>query len=187
MAIDNIDQQILRVLFNNGRESLVDIKDKVVKSDMDTMSHTGIRKRITKLEKLGLLKVQGNLSIKNLRYQAAFILMEMKNFEEVQNLIEAYKECPRVFLFAHISGQYNLIFGVVGRSLEALHRYMNYCGPTNKKGVLHSAVIYVTNMVVPEYLPLNIFKCISNEEKCGNICAECAPYLNGKCNGCGNF
>ncbi|MFX0017648.1 MAG: Lrp/AsnC family transcriptional regulator [Promethearchaeota archaeon] len=187
MQLDNIDRQILNALFKNGRESLTNLEKVIIKSDTDTMSHTGIAKRITKLEESGVLKVQANTNINKLQYKVLFLLMEMSNFEEVQNIIKAYQDCPRVFLLAPVTGQYNLILGIIGQNLDVLHRYLNYCGPTNKKGILHSATIFASEFIKPNYIPLNLFSRESQEDKCGNICKECAAYLDGKCYGCGNF
>ncbi len=187
MELDNIDKQILRSLFQNGRESLTNLEKVIIKSDKETMSHTGIAKRITKLEDSGVLKVQANTNIGKLEYKALFLLMEMRNFEEVQNIIKAYEECPRVFMLAQVTGQYNLILGIIGQNVDVLHRYINYCGPTNKQGILHSATIFVSELKVPKYLPLNLFGNESKEINCGNVCQDCAAYLDGKCMGCGNF
>jgi len=187
MKLDGIDKQILKALFNNGRKSLTSLEKSVFKSATETMSHTGIAKRITKLEDSGVLKVQANTNIEKLQYKALFLLMEMQNYEEVQNVIKAYEDCPRVFLLAQLTGQYNLILGIIGQNVEVLHRYLNYCGPTNKKGILHSASIFVSDFIVPKFIPLNLFSNESQESKCGNICHECAAYLDGKCSGCGNF
>jgi DNA-binding Lrp family transcriptional regulator len=187
MILDNIDKQLINILSQKGRESLTDIKDRVKKPDQEPMSHSGVRKRIKKLEDNAVIKVQGNLSITNLGYQAAIILMEMKNYIEVQNIIDGYKDCPRVFLLAQVTGQYNLILGVIGQNLDVLRRFINYCGPTNKEGILHSAVMFISNLDTPEYLPLRLFSKISQEHKCGNICAQCEAKLNGECKGCGVF
>ncbi|MFX1380272.1 MAG: Lrp/AsnC family transcriptional regulator [Promethearchaeota archaeon] len=187
MLLDQIDKQILTALFNNGRDSFSSLSKTIIKSNHDTMSHAGIANRISKLEDTGILKIQGNISAKNLNYYIAFILMEMKNFEEVQKISDAYAECPRVFLLAHVTGQYNLIFGIIGQSVDVLRRYINFCGPTNKKGVLHSAIIFTSDLIVPKFLPLNLFSGISKEQKCDNICKECNAFLDGKCSGCGNF
>ena len=113
--------------------------------------------------------------------------MEMRNYDEVKNIIAAYEDCPRVFLLAHVTGQYNLIFGVVGQDIDVLRRYINFCGPTNKKGILHSAIIFTSKFLVPEFLPLNLFTGISKEHKCENICKACEAFLDGNCKGCGNF
>lgn len=187
MQLDNIDKQILRSLFQNGRESLTNLEKVIIKSDKETMSHTGIAKRITKLEDSGILKVQANTNINKLQYKALFLLMEMRNFEEVQNIIKAYEQCPRVFMLAQVTGQYNLILGIIGQNVDVLHRYINYCGPTNKKGILHSATIFVSELKVPKYLSLNLFSKESKESVCGNICKDCGAYLDRKCMACGNF
>ena len=187
MPLDQIDKQILNALSNNGRESLSSLSKTITKSNQDTMSHAGIAKRISKLDDSSTLKVQGNISVKNLNYYVAFILMEMKNYEEVQKISVEYSECPRIFLLAHVTGQYNLIFGIVGQDVEVLRRYIKFCGPTNKKGVLHSAIIFTSDLILPKFLPLNLFSQESKEHKCENICKECEAFLDGKCGGCGNF
>jgi len=187
MLFDKIDKQIIKGLFNNGRESLTNLKDIIFKSDDETMSHTGIGKRISKLEDKRILKVQGNININEINYKTLFILMEWSNYDEIRNIIDSYTECPRVFLLAQVTGQYNLIMGVIGQSLDVLHRYINHCGPTNKKGLLHSALIFGSDFLVPKFLPLNLFSGNSNEQNCGNVCEDCEAFLDGKCDGCGNF
>lgn len=187
MNLDDIDKQILNELFNNGRESLTDIHKKIVKTNQELMSHTGVKKRITKLEDSKVLKVQGNININKLNYKACFILLEMKNFEETKKMIQAYSDCPRVFLLSQVTGQYHLIMGILGQNVDVLHRYINYCGPTNKDGILHSEVLFVSNVQTPEYLPMTIFSKKSQESKCENICKDCEAFLDGNCNGCGNF
>jgi DNA-binding Lrp family transcriptional regulator len=187
MRLDNIDKQIINVLYDKGRESLINISEKVFKTDKDIMSHAGVRKRIVKLENSEILKVQGNININALNYKTCFILLEMKNYDEVKNIIKAYSDCPRVFLLAQITGRYNLIMGITGQSIDVLHRYINYCGPTNKEGILHSEILFVSKYNHPKYLPLNLFSKKSQETKCGNICKNCEAYLDGHCDGCGNF
>lgn len=187
MPLDKIDKQIIRKLYENGRESLSSLSKIITKSDQDRMSHAGIGKRISKLEELNILKIQANLNIRELHYKIAFILIEMENYERVKSIINAYSDCPRLFLLAHVSGQYNLIIGIVGQNIEVINRYVNYCGPTNKKGVLHSAVIFVSELIVPNFLPLNLFSGTSNEDKCGNECKKCEALFDGKCKGCGDF
>ena len=187
MRLDQVDKQILKILFTKGRESLSSISKNIVKKNQEIMSHTGTAKRISKLEDSGILKVQGNISVKGLNYYGAFILMEMSNYDEVKNIIKAYEECPRVFLLAQVTGQYNLILGIIGQSLDVLHRYINNCGPTNKKGILHSAIIWTSEFLIPKFLPLNLFSGVSKEHKCENICKACEAFLSSECGGCANF
>ncbi len=81
MFIDDIDQKILNIMFDNGRESLLNIKNKMLERHHISMSHTGIRKRIKKLEESKIIKSQVNVKITELNYHLAFILIEMKNYE----------------------------------------------------------------------------------------------------------
>ncbi|TFG26249.1 MAG: hypothetical protein EU532_10230 [Promethearchaeota archaeon] len=187
MIFDDVDKQILNELHKNGRESLTTLNTKIFKPDSEVMSHTGVKKRITKLEKAEILKVQGNINISNLNYKAMLILLEMKNYDEVKKIIKAYTECPRVFLLAQITGEYNLIMGIVGQNTDVLHRYINYCGPTNKEGILHSQIFFISYLDRPQFLPINLFSKESQESRCGNICKKCEAFLDGKCDGCGNF
>ncbi|MFW9941985.1 MAG: Lrp/AsnC family transcriptional regulator [Candidatus Thorarchaeota archaeon] len=187
MPLDKIDKQIIKELYKTGRKSLMSLSRIITKSNREKMSHAGISKRISKLEKTEILKVQANLNVRALNYKVAFILMEMENYEQVKNIIEAYSDCPRIFLLAHVTGQYNLIMGIVGQNMDVINRYINYCGPTNKKGILHSASIFVSDFILPKFLPLKLFSQKSNESNCGNICEDCSAYLDGKCYGCGNF
>ena len=187
MRLDNIDKQILNLLFLDGRDKLTNISEKVFKSENELMSHTGIRKRIKRLEQTGVVKVQGNINISKLNYKACIILLEMKNYAEVNKIITCYSNCPRVFLLAQITGQFNVIMGVVGQSVDVLHNYLNQCGPTNKEGILHSEILFVSNIEAPQYLPINLFNKVSQESDCGNVCRDCEAFLDGNCNGCGNF
>ena len=187
MKIDEIDKQIINILFNNGRESLTNIGEKVLKANKESMTHAGINKRILKMEKNDILKIQGNIAIENLGYKACFILIEMKNYEETKKLISSYSKCPRVFLLSHVNGRYDLIIGIIGQSIEILHRYINNCGPTNKEGILHSDILFVSNFINPIYIPLDIFSKESQECNCGNQCSNCEAFLSGECEGCGKF
>ncbi|MFX1494882.1 MAG: hypothetical protein ACFFBZ_11420, partial [Promethearchaeota archaeon] len=87
MKLDNIDKQIINILFNNGRENLINIGEKVTKTDQSIMSHTGVKKRIKKLSNSKILKIQGNININELDYKACLILLEMKNYDEVKKIL----------------------------------------------------------------------------------------------------
>ncbi len=187
MRLDEVDKQILNELFEDGRVSLTDLNNRIFKSDQQTMSHTGVKKRISKLSDSEIMKIQGNINIETLNYRACLIFLEMKNYEKVKELSIAYSNCPRVFFLAQTTGQYDIIIGIIGQSVDVLHQYLNYCGPTNKEGVLHSDILFISKFNIPKYLPINLFSNSSQETKCGNICVNCEAYLDGKCEGCGNF
>lgn len=187
MDFDDIDKQIIDILSKNGRESLTNLGETVKKNNDEPMSHAGIRKRLKKLVESEVLRVQAIYNPNTLGYKQAFILLEMKDFNEIKNLINFFSECPRVFLLSQTTGQYNLIIGVIGQNLDVINRFIDYCGPSNKEGILHSHVLFASNFKVPEYIPITLFSKISGEKKCGNICGGCEAFLDGNCDGCGNF
>jgi DNA-binding Lrp family transcriptional regulator len=187
MILDAIDRQVLLALFKDGRASLSFMSQSITKANNEKMSHAGISRRITKLENSDVLNIQGNLNINKLNYSVMFILMEMKNYNDIQNIIDMYSECPRIFLLAHVTGQYHLIFGVIGHDINDLREYINFCGPSNKRGVLHSEILYTSQLVAPKFIPINLFSGKSKEDKCKNLCKECSSYIEGRCKGCGMF
>ena len=146
-----------------------------------------IKKRILKLQDANILKIQGNTNINKLDYEIMFILMKTNDSIGLKEIFHGYSKCPRVFLLADISGQYNVIMGIFGPSIDVLHRYLNHCGPTNKKGVSHSLILFNSVIKIPEYLPLNMFTNESQENLCGNVCKECEAFLVGSCEGCENL
>jgi len=66
MQLDGIDKQISKELFDNGRISLTTLNKTIFKTNKELMSHTGIKKRIIKLRRSEVLKIQGNLNVKKL-------------------------------------------------------------------------------------------------------------------------
>jgi len=63
MQLDEIDKQIGKELFDNGRISLTTLNKMLFKTDRELMSRTGIKKRIIKLRCSEVLKIQGNLNL----------------------------------------------------------------------------------------------------------------------------
>ncbi|MEJ2293699.1 MAG: Lrp/AsnC family transcriptional regulator [Candidatus Lokiarchaeota archaeon] len=187
MQLDKIDKSILDTLYSQGRRSLNEISKQVYFSSKQKMSHTGIAKRISKMEDAELLKIQGNINIENLNYKSAFILMEMQNFDDIKNIIQNYSKCPRVFLIAQVTGEYDLLLGIIAQNLEDLLNFIDLCGPTNKRGVLHSSVIVTSEIILPKYIPLNIFSQESYKNRCEKVCNYCNALLDGKCQGWSDF
>ena len=76
---------------------------------------------------------------------------------------------------------------VLFHSESLVQNFINFCGPTNKEGILHSEILLVSNLETPNFLPVNLFSKKSQESICGNVCKECEAFLDGTCNGCGYF
>ena len=74
MKFDSIDRQIFKALFKSGRESLTNLHKIILKKNAEPMSHTGIAKRISKLEDNGILKIQGNININKIKIGTPYFL-----------------------------------------------------------------------------------------------------------------
>lgn len=179
---DEINRKILNILVKDGREPLTKISEEI------SLSNTGIKKRIAKLNASGIFKVQGNFNLDAMEFKTCLILLEVKNFELLTNIIKAYKNCPYVFLIAETLGSFNLLMGFYGNRDNDLNFKLKYCGPSNKEGVLHSKIILISDLKSPKFLPLQIFLNNSNDDiykrECGYNCNSCEAFLNKQCKRC---
>ena len=179
---DLIDRKILEMLIDDGRQSLTQISKEIA------LSNSGIKKRVVKLNKSGILKIQGNFSLEAMKFKACVILLEVKNFECISEIIKAYKSCPYIFLVAEILSSFNLMIGLFGNSDQDLNNKLKLCGPSNKEGVLHSKIILISDFKFPQYLPLHSSlrdnEDLNNSNSCGFKCIDCVAFIKNECKGC---
>ena len=170
--LDKTNREILEILTNNGRASYTKISEQLSFSD------TGVRKRLSKLNEEGILKIQVNLSLDALNFKACLMLLEIKNRKDLDTIIKRYESCPYVFLTLELLGSFNLLIGIYGCNIEDLDKKLKCCGPLNLQGVLHSKIILISNFQLPKFLPLKIICDKKFEEKNTRICEECNIFKN---------
>ena len=178
--LDGIDKRILTELFEDGKKGLKQFK----LFESNVMSHTGIKNRITNLIKSNVLKIQGNINVNKLNYSIAFLLIELRKFEQLKRYIEYYSKCKRVFLVLTVSGKYHLLVGIVGKSFEIINNFVSYCSLVNETDVAKTKLIFGSNLELPEFLPINLFGNKQEEFNCERICGECDYFREGLCVGC---
>lgn len=183
--IDLVDKQILHQLFLNGKKSLQEIKKKVLKANGEKMSHTGIKNRIDKLIDADILKVQGNINLKQLGFQMAFILIELERYELLKDYITHASECPRIFLIAPLTGNFQVILGLIGKKIEHVNNCLNQCDIVSRKEIKNSKIMFAHQLEVPKYIPIDPFFNLSHHEDLREFCQDCESYLNDDCGGCG--
>ena len=179
--LDEVDCQILNVLHRDGRQSPVRME---IQSKNKKMSHTGIINRISKLEEKGILKIQGNIDINKLKVRTALIRIEFNNFDFINNYVEYYKDCPRIFVLLKLTGQYHLSIGVMGRSMEDLNQFINFCLLAEREKIKSSDITFASELTKPQYLPLNFFIVDIENTKCGRNCRKCDAFNKDMCIGC---
>ncbi len=178
--LDGIDKKILKELFKDGKKGLKQFE--LFKSKV--MSHTGIKNRISNLINSNVLKIQGNININELNYNLAFLLIELRKFEQLKRFIEYYSKCKRVFFVLTVSGKYHLLIGIVGKSFEAINNFVSYCSLVNDTDVAKSKLIFGSNLELPEFLPINLFGKKQEDFNCERLCEECNYFKEGLCVGC---
>ena len=178
--LDGIDKRILTELFKDGKKGLKQFE--LFKSKV--MSHTGIKNRISNLINSNVLKIQGNISVNELNYNLAFLLIELRKFEHLKRFIEYYLKCKRVFFILTVSGKYHLLIGIVGKSFEAINNFVSYCSLVNDTDVAKSKLIFGSNLELPEFLPINLFGKKQEDFNCERLCEECDYFKEKLCIGC---
>ena len=117
-GLDEIDWKIVQILSEDGRESFVDIADKV------GLSAVGIKQRVEKLIKKGTLKIRGALNAKKFYSVSAQIMVEGSP-EAISWLVRKLKNSPLVYHLVRTSGRYNLIVGIMAQSLKRVDEFIS--------------------------------------------------------------
>ncbi|MGV9199207.1 MAG: GAF domain-containing protein [Promethearchaeia archaeon] len=185
-AIDIVDKQILHQLFLDGKKSLNQMKKNVVKANGKKMSHTGINNRIDKLVDEDILNIQGNINLNRLGFQAAFVLIELENYDQLKEYVAHAKQCPRVFLIAPTTGSFHLILGIIGKKIEHINSCLNQCDIVGRKEIKNSEIMFSPHLTVPEHIPIDLFFNVRNKKKFQTACVDCESYKGGECSGCGS-
>ncbi len=184
--IDEIDREIINLLHKDGRMKLIDISKAIAIKLDHNISNVSVKKRITKLLKNNVFKIQANLNLMNLEkkgYINSILLLETANYNISKELIEKFSECPRITFSNTVNSQYNLIFGVLSENISSLNAFMHSCSPKFHHGVLNSQLIICSETKIDSYIPFNpFFK--SKQLKCGNNCHKCDFFKEHQCKGC---
>ncbi len=183
--IDDIDLKIIEMLTLNGREKFVDIANLISKKGEQSISHVGVNRRLKKLMDRDILKIQANLNLNKLNFVLGLILLETIDQMKVNQLIEKFKNCPRVIFCFRSSSKYDLIFGVIAENIKTLESFINTCSPKTDPNVRDSNVFISTSFFQPRYFPVTILTTAQlDSTPCGTDCNKCSFYKDKKCFGC---
>ena len=167
IEIDEIDEQILTGLYKDGNITLQDLSKTVIKSNGESMSGTGVKKRIKKLKKRNILKVQGNVNLEKLDYKLVYYLVNLKDYGNIEKIQELKNDCSRIFLVSRIMGKYHLLLGFYGRDIEEVCKCINNCGILNEViDKKNSDLFRILNLGVPTFYPVKVIGEGGNCENC---------------------
>jgi len=179
--VDEIDRKIITKLQSNGRLSLKELAKTVGYTSM------GVKKRLDKLLDRGIIKVTALHNTAALKMRAIILLLEVESGEAMRNILQRFKNCPRiVYLFTTLGG-YNLIAIAIGEDQDTLESEMEEkCSLRSSPGIRRSEVYPIGEIHYHPYLPIREYLAVRREEiaPCGVNCGVCPRYKGEKCLGC---
>lgn len=179
--MDCVDKKIIAHLQENGRATLQEIAKAVGFTSM------GVKKRLEKLVKTNNIHVSALINPKALKLHPAIVMLEMESAEAMQNLLERFKDCPRVIHIFKTIGGYNLIALVVAETEETLESIsVEKCSLRCSGGIRRSEFYPISDLYFSPFLPIreNLAHKENKVTPCSVDCAPCNRYTNQKCVGC---
>ena len=179
--MDEVDRKIITQLQQDGRTTLQDLAKIIGYTSM------GTKKRLEKLLKKNTIKITALINPTALKLHPAIVMLEMESAEAMQDLIERFKDCPRVVHIFKTIGGYNLIALVVAENQETLESISTEkCSLRCSRGIRRSEFYPISDTYFSSYLQIR--ENLAHKEKtftpCSVDCAPCNRYENQKCVGC---
>jgi DNA-binding Lrp family transcriptional regulator len=179
--MDEVDRKIIAQLQEDGRTSLEEL------SKLTGYTSMGTKKRLQKLLAKKLIKVSALLNPSALNLLPAVVMLEMESTEAMQNLIERFKDCPRVIHIFKTIGGYNVIALVVAENQDTLESISTEkCSLRSNAGIRRSEFYPVGFTHFSSFLQVR--ENLAHKERtlapCNVDCRPCARYQSKKCVGC---
>ncbi|MDH4292258.1 MAG: AsnC family transcriptional regulator, partial [Dehalococcoidia bacterium] len=147
--MDEVDRKIISQLQIDGRTTLGDIAKNVGYTSM------GVRKRLQKLVDQNAIKVSALLNPAFFKLFPAIVMLEMESAKAMQNLIDRFKNCPRVVYIFRTIGGYNLIALVVAEDQTTLESIsVEKCSLRSGGGIRRSEFYPISDMYFSPFLPV---------------------------------
>ena len=179
--MDEIDRKIISQLQLDGRTTLQDLAKTIGFTSM------GAKKRLEKLVKNGTIKLSALINPNALKLHPALVMLEMENAEATQELLDRFRDCPRVIQIFKTIGGYNLIALVVAETQETLESIsMEKCSLRCSRGIRRSEFYPISDTYFSPFLQIRE-NLVNKERKvtpCNVECDPCNRYEKQKCVGC---
>jgi DNA-binding Lrp family transcriptional regulator len=179
--MDEVDRKIISQLDEDGRATLEELSKTVGFTSM------GIKKRLQKLLSSDAIKVSALLNPFSFKLFPAIVLLEMESAKAMQNLLNRFKDCPRVVQIFKTIGGYNLIGLVIAEDQDTLESIsVEKCSLRSSSGIRRSEFYPIGDVYFSPFL--SVREHLAHKEKtmapCNVDCRPCARYKDKKCVGC---
>ncbi|MFW9769340.1 MAG: Lrp/AsnC family transcriptional regulator, partial [Candidatus Thorarchaeota archaeon] len=149
--------------------------------------HVAVSKRLDKLvKKEKLVKVTAGVHSEYLNTKIFFMALETEDMDVAERIQEEYKNCPRLLMFAPVTGRYNIFAVMVAEDTWSLESVIGTCSMRTEPGVRRSESWFGNAPSYPKFIQLNLApsNAGSDTSPCGRKCGSCKRYLADKCLGC---
>jgi DNA-binding Lrp family transcriptional regulator len=162
--MDDVDKKLISILQEDGRKSLSDIGKKL------KMSHVAT----------------AGVNSEFLDTKIFFMALETEDMDVAERIQEEYKNCPRLLMFAPVTGRYNIFAVMIAEDTWSLESVIGTCSMRTEPGVRRSESWFGNAPVYPKFIQLNLAPETtgSTTSPCGRNCATCKRYVADKCLGC---
>jgi DNA-binding Lrp family transcriptional regulator len=181
VTLDEVDRKIISQLQLDGRTTLQELAKTVGFTSM------GTKKRLQKLLERDTIRVSALLNPISFKLFPAIVMLEMESAKAMQNLINRFKDCPRVINIFKTIGGYNLIALVVAENQDTLESIsMEKCSLRSNAGIRRSEFYPIGDIHFSPFLQIR--ENLAHKDKtltpCNVDCSPCNRYKTLKCVGC---
>jgi len=180
--MDTVDRKIICQLQVDARTTLEEL------AQITGFTSMGIKKRLKKLVDQGAIKNQALMNPKLFGLIPAIVLLEMKDAAAMQEVMNRFKDCPRVVHFFKTIGGYNLIALVIAENQDTLDCIsVGKCSIRSSPGIRRSEFYPISdNNEFSQFLQIRESLTHKGKGKapCNVDCSSCERYESKKCVGC---
>ena len=180
-SLDEVDRKIVSKLQLDGRATLQALAQNIGFTSM------GVKKRLQKLKDQNCIQVSTLLNSFSFKLSPAIVMLEMETAEAMQNLLDRFRDCPRVINIFKTMGGYNLIALVIAEDKDTLESIsVEKCSLRSSEGIRRSEFYPISDIYFSPFLPVR--EHLTHKDKgvtpCNVDCRPCSRYQNNKCVGC---
>ena len=133
------------------------------------------------------MKISADLNPFFFELSPAIVLLEMENAEAMNNLLNRFKDCPRVVKIFKTVGGYNLVALVIAENRDTLESIsIEKCSLRSNLGVRRSEFYPISDIFFSPFIPIreNLTRKDKQRTPCDVDCVSCKRYSQEKCVGC---
>ena len=179
--MDDVDRKIICQLQVDARTTLEEL------AKITGFTSMGIKKRLKKLVNQGAIKNQALMNPAAFGLIPAMVLLEMKDAEAMQEVMNRFKDCPRVVHIFKTIGGYNLIALVIAENQDTLDSIsVEKCSLRSSPGIRRSEFYPISDNEFSQFLQIREYLTHKGKDKapCNVDCSICTRYETKKCVGC---